>query len=89
MFCFIGQNVYGILAPWSGFEPTSPEPEGEILTTGLPGKSQKDYVFNISFFFNLQNRKEGPVDLKNSHNLKIESYVFVHIYIYLFDFTES
>ena len=29
----------GILAPWSGVEPTSPALEGEFLTTGPPGKS--------------------------------------------------
>ena len=36
---FCGCEARGILAPWSGIEPASPALEGEVLTTGLPGKS--------------------------------------------------
>ena len=39
MFCFSGHKACGILASWPGIEPTPPALEGEVLTTGLPGKS--------------------------------------------------
>ena len=45
MFWFFGREACGILAPWPGFEPTPPALEGEVLTTGLTGKSQ---LFDIS-----------------------------------------
>ena len=35
-----GHKACGILTPWPGIEPTPPALEGEVLTTGLPGKSQ-------------------------------------------------
>ena len=38
-FFFFGFESCGISAPRSGIEPTSLVLEGEILTTGLPGKS--------------------------------------------------
>ena len=40
LFWFFGLEEYGILAPRSGME-LSPASEGEVLTTGPPGKSQK------------------------------------------------
>ena len=36
---FFGPKACGILAPWPGIEPAPPTVEGEILTTGPPGKS--------------------------------------------------
>ena len=39
MFGILGQEAYRILAPRPGIEPTPLALEGEILTTGLPGKS--------------------------------------------------
>ena len=39
MFWFFGQEACGILAPQPGMEPTPAALEGEVLTTGLPGKS--------------------------------------------------
>ena len=39
MFCFFGPEAYGILSPWPGIELTPLAVEGEVLTTGLPGKS--------------------------------------------------
>ena len=33
------RHVGGILAPWPGIEPAPPALKGEVLTTGLPGKS--------------------------------------------------
>ena len=41
MVWFFGHEACGVLAPWLGIEPTSPALEGEILTTGPPGKSLK------------------------------------------------
>ena len=43
MFWFFGLKAYGILGSWPGIEPAPPALEGEILTTGPPGKSQ--YLF--------------------------------------------
>ena len=39
MFWFFGHEACGILATQPGIEPTPPALEGEVLTTGLPGKS--------------------------------------------------
>ena len=39
MFWFFGREVCGILVPQPGIEPTAPALEGEVLTTGQPGKS--------------------------------------------------
>ena len=39
MFCFWGHETCGILAPWPGIEPAPDALEGEVVTTGLPGKS--------------------------------------------------
>ena len=45
MFWFFGHEACGILAPRPGIEPVPPAFEGEVLTTGLPGKSLA--TFNI------------------------------------------
>ena len=39
VFVFFGHEACGILASQSGIEPAPPALEGEVLTTGLPGKS--------------------------------------------------
>ena len=39
MFWPLAYEACGILAPQPGIEPTSPALEGEVLTTGPPGKS--------------------------------------------------
>ena len=39
MFWSFGREACGILVPLPGIEPTSPALEGEVLTTGPPGKS--------------------------------------------------
>ena len=38
-FWFFGREACGILAPWPEIEPATPALEGEVLTTGPPGKS--------------------------------------------------
>ena len=40
MFWFFGQEARGILAPSPEIAPSPRALEGEVLTTGLPGKSQ-------------------------------------------------
>ena len=42
-FWFFGREACGILAPRPEIEPASPAPEGEVLTTGLPGNSLDVY----------------------------------------------
>ena len=39
MFWVFGLEACGILAPRPGIEPSPPALEGEVLTTGPPGKS--------------------------------------------------
>ena len=41
MFWFFGHKAFGILAPQPGIEPAPPAPEGNVLTTGPPGKTLK------------------------------------------------
>ena len=41
LFWFIGREACGILAPWPGIDPAPPALEGEVLTTGPPGKSHE------------------------------------------------
>ena len=38
MFWFFGREACGILAPRPGIKPAPPALEGEVLTTGQPGK---------------------------------------------------
>ena len=38
-FGIFGQETCGILAPWPGIKFTPAALEGEVITTGLPGKS--------------------------------------------------
>ena len=40
MFWFFGREACGILAPRPEIELSPPALDGEVLTTGLPGKSQ-------------------------------------------------
>ena len=39
MFYFFGHEACGILAPQPQIEPALPMLEGEVLTTGPPGRS--------------------------------------------------
>ena len=41
IFWLIGWEACAILVPWTGIEPTPPTLEGEVSTTGPPGKSPK------------------------------------------------
>ena len=53
MFWFFGLKACGILAPRPGIEPAPPALEGEVLTTGPPGKSP-DILFNHIHLFPLK-----------------------------------
>ena len=39
MFWIFGHQACGFLAPGPGIEPSTPELEGEVLTSGAPGES--------------------------------------------------
>ena len=45
MFWFFGLEACGILAPTPGMEPTPPALEGEVFTTGPPGKTQNVFIW--------------------------------------------
>ena len=47
MFGFIGHEACGILALHPGTEPVFSALEGDVLTTGLPGKFLKLHLFHI------------------------------------------
>ena len=44
MFWFFGHKACGILSPPPGIESAPPALEGEVLTTGLPGKSLRTFL---------------------------------------------
>ena len=46
MFWFFGHEALGTLTPWPRIEPAPPALEGEVLTTGPPGKSQELLYLN-------------------------------------------
>ena len=48
MFWFFGYEACGILAPQTGIEPIPPALEGEVLTTGPPGKPLC-FIFKTDF----------------------------------------
>ena len=48
-FGFFGPEACGILAPRPGIEPTVPALEGEVLTTGPPGKSPGSDLTGLHF----------------------------------------
>ena len=45
MFWVFGPEACGILAPQPGNEPAPSAAEGEVLTTGLSGKSEQLLIF--------------------------------------------
>ena len=49
MFWIFGCEACGILAPQPGIEPTLPALEGEVLTTGPPGKSLRSILKHNAF----------------------------------------
>ena len=59
MFWFLGSKACGILATWPGVEPTPPEWEGELLTTGPLGRSLC-FFSNISESLTHANHTQDP-----------------------------
>ena len=49
-FWFSGREACGILVPQPGIEPTPSALEGEVLTSGLPGKSLKTSLIIKHYF---------------------------------------
>ena len=45
VFWVFGHESWEILAPWPGTKPARTAFEGEVLTSGLPGKSLDSFVF--------------------------------------------
>ena len=72
MFWFFGPKACGILAPQPGMEPTPPALEGEVLTTGPPGKSQW-LLFNLE----VSRRQTIREQTSFSHRVSValESYI--------------
>ena len=66
MIWFFGHEACGILAPRPGIEPAPPALEGEVLTTGPPGKS---LVICFSLFLKLGARECGPSRSNFLHRL--------------------
>ena len=53
MFWSFGHEACGVLASWPGIEPSPSALEGEVLTTGPPGKSPQAFDWSplcIPFF---------------------------------------
>ena len=50
VFWFFGREACGIPAPRPGIEPAPPALEGEVPTTGPPGKSQFSILLYLSYF---------------------------------------
>ena len=49
MFWLFGCKSRGILAPWPGIEPAPSALEGEVLTSGPPGKSLVLFIYLFLF----------------------------------------
>ena len=49
MLWFFGPEACGILIPQPGIKPTPPALEGEVSTTGPPGKSLNNYLIRFCF----------------------------------------
>ena len=53
LFWFFGCEACGILTLWPGFEPTPLKLEGEVLTSGPPGKPLFRFSLNTIIIFSL------------------------------------
>ena len=49
MFWVFDPEACVILAPWPRMEPTPPALEGEVLTTGAPGKSRLFILYILAY----------------------------------------
>ena len=60
MFWFFGHEVCGILSPQPGLEPMPPALEGEVLTTGPPGRSLDNPFEHCSSIYLPGSQGRGP-----------------------------
>ena len=65
MFWFFGCEACGILAPPPGIEPAPPALEGEVLTTGPPGKSPLCNILMVMFFLKFSRGFPGGAVVEN------------------------
>ena len=63
MFWFFGLEACGILTRWPGIQPALLALEGEVLSSGLPGKSP-------AILLN-KNKKPTHYFLKNDENISL------------------
>ena len=64
---FWPQGMWDALAPGPGMDPVPPALEGEVLTTGLPGKSQKKHFKEQSNFIHPGTKTNKKNTKPNAH----------------------
>ena len=84
MFWFFGCKARGVLAPWPGIEHTPLTLEGEVLTTGLPGKSHlKGILKQVSSVSQPGSKKQSLrqrfIQLVNWENALLRHYKAVRV----------
>ena len=67
MFWFFGHKTYGILVSWSGIEPAPTVQKGEVLTTGLPGKSLVFILLTNAFWWQVAEASLSLVSVKSQY----------------------
>ena len=85
MLWFSGYKAHGILVPWPGVEPTLPAMEGEVSTTGSPGKS---FLFSHSLSSPLSLWLYLSLSLKNTQCAYMLSY-FSHVRLFATPWTAA
>ena len=73
MFGFFSSEACGILAPRPGIELAPPALEGEVLTTGPPGKSLTPFHLSRSYLGYLQGRESLVFTSKQTYVLHLKS----------------
>ena len=73
MFLSFGHKDCGILALWPLIKPSLPALEGEVSTTGLPGKSQGTVAFWCFILCMLTCFSISPVSDKFSRPIREQS----------------
>ena len=75
---FFGHKTCGILALWPGIKPAPPALEGEVLTTGPPGKSLNDFITHI--LFNIYLSIRIVTDIYVIHFFSVQCLFFYYYY---------
>ena len=81
MFWLVGCKACGILAPRPGIEPSPPALEGEVLTTGPPGKSPASHSYAGQC--SISNGKYLQLSQRKSTSQGIRVRVSFHLDIFL------